>query len=99
MFFKPFLYFLFSIVVVHAAPASGPARRADDTILTADVDAYIENVLTQWGSPGGVGVAVVALDGNGTWTVETKGYGNATASGVPIDSDTMFCIGSNSKVL
>ncbi|KAF8641380.1 hypothetical protein AX16_010001 [Volvariella volvacea WC 439] len=67
-------------------------------VLSQDVDAIINQVLQAWGTPGGVAVAVVRLDEEGQWRVETKGYGNATLDGRPITEDTMFSIGSNSKL-
>lgn len=43
-------------------------------------------------------MSVVSLGEEGAWTVESKGYGNALSDGTPVDDDTMFAIGSNSKV-
>ncbi|KAJ7206500.1 beta-lactamase/transpeptidase-like protein [Mycena pura] len=68
-------------------------------ILNADVDAAINSILQDFRSPGGVGAAVVRKgpDGSG-WSVETKGYGVAKLDGTKATSDTLFCIGSNSKL-
>ncbi|KAF8871042.1 hypothetical protein CPB85DRAFT_1238977, partial [Mucidula mucida] len=69
------------------------------SLLTSEIDDFIQSILTDWGSPAGVSVAAVLMNEDGSWTVDTKGYGNATSGGSFIDDDTMFCIGSNSKVL
>jgi CubicO group peptidase (beta-lactamase class C family) len=75
------------------------ASAADNsTILSPEIDTFINNILTEWNSPGGVAVAVVRMDGQGGWMVETKGYGIANANGTKVTSDTIFSIGSNSKV-
>ncbi|GLB40046.1 putative beta-lactamase [Lyophyllum shimeji] len=47
----------------------------------------------------GLGIAVVRGDGQGNWSVETKGYGIATANGSRVTENTLFPIGSNSKPL
>ncbi|KAF8508999.1 hypothetical protein BU17DRAFT_56461 [Hysterangium stoloniferum] len=51
----------------------------------------------------GVALAVTRRlkDENGEWagwTSETKGYGSANRWGTPVDADTLFGIGSNSKL-
>ncbi|KAF8913691.1 beta-lactamase/transpeptidase-like protein [Mucidula mucida] len=86
---------LFSSIV--SALPSTPLKRDDSSLLTSDIDKFIQSVLTDWGTPGGVAVAAVVMNEDGSWTVDTKGYGNATSDGTLIDSDTMLCIGSNSK--
>ncbi|KAF8056683.1 beta-lactamase/transpeptidase-like protein [Lyophyllum atratum] len=69
------------------------------TIIDADTEAFINRVLSEWNSPGGVAVAFVKKDDNGTWTnIETRGFGTATASGTNVTENTMFNIGSNSKL-
>jgi CubicO group peptidase (beta-lactamase class C family) len=40
----------------------------------------------------------VRVDAQGKWSVETKGYGVAKADGTKVDPDTIFSLGSNSKV-
>ncbi|KAJ7032461.1 beta-lactamase/transpeptidase-like protein [Mycena alexandri] len=67
-------------------------------ILTPHLDAAILDILKKFKTPGGVGVAVVRKTAQGTWQVETKGYGNATADGAQVTADTLFAIGSNSKL-
>ncbi|RDB26831.1 Gigasin-6 [Hypsizygus marmoreus] len=67
-------------------------------ILNDETGAFINQVLTEWGSPGGAGIAVVRRDAQGTWNVETKGYGIATANGSKITENSLFGIGSNSKL-
>ncbi|KAJ7766340.1 beta-lactamase/transpeptidase-like protein [Mycena maculata] len=68
-------------------------------LLNAEVDSAINSILKDFKSPGGVGVAVVRRhkDRSG-WNVETKGYGNAKVDGTKVTSDTLFPIGSNSKL-
>jgi CubicO group peptidase (beta-lactamase class C family) len=76
-----------------------PFSLSDETpILSARLDSAIENILKEFQTPGGVGVAVVRKTAQGTWHVESKGYGNATAQGDKVTADTLFAIGSNSKV-
>ena len=89
------LSFLLAICLVSAIPT---AKRANNVFLTSEFDSFIQGILTEWGSPGGLSIAAVARGEDGTWTVESKGYGNATSGGIPVDDDTMFSIGSNSKV-
>ncbi|KAJ7154577.1 beta-lactamase/transpeptidase-like protein [Mycena filopes] len=67
-------------------------------MLTPEVDAAINSILTSWNTPGGVAVAVVRTDGKGAWQTETKGYGVAKADGTKIGPDTIFSLGSNSKL-
>lgn len=81
--------------VVSAFPTS---KRADGVLLTPELDSFIQGILSEWGSSGGLSVAAVSLGTNGTWTIESKGYGVATNDGTAVDDDTMFPIGSNSKV-
>ena len=75
------------------------ARGQPSRVLTPEVDEFIEGVLSRWGSPGGASVAVVRLDPNGEWNVETKGYGLARLDdNSKVTDETLFPIGSNSKV-
>jgi CubicO group peptidase (beta-lactamase class C family) len=84
---------------VHAqAQGSLITRGPPQAVLTADVDTFINAVLSSWNSAGGFSVAVVQKAPDGSWSVETKGYGVATSNGTKVDSDTLFSIGSNSKV-
>ncbi|RDB29884.1 Gigasin-6 [Hypsizygus marmoreus] len=89
------LYLLYgSVVSLQQVYAQGaPAK-----ILTQETDAFINQVLADWKSPGGVAVAVVRRNEQGVWNVETKGYGNATANGTKVTENTLFAIGSNSKL-
>ncbi|KAF7373511.1 Beta-lactamase domain-containing protein [Mycena sanguinolenta] len=68
------------------------------TILTPEIDTFVANILADWNSSAGVAVAVVRQDGQGGWLVETKGYGTAKADGTPVTPDTLFAIGSESKL-
>ncbi|KAJ7655496.1 beta-lactamase/transpeptidase-like protein [Mycena rosella] len=58
-------------------------------ILSPSIDTFVNNLLAEWNSPGGAAVAV---------SVETKGYGVAKADGTKVTPDTIFSIGSNSKL-
>lgn len=72
----------------------------DHGVLTEGIDKFIEGILSEWNSPGGIAVAVVHKEENseGSWNVETKGYGLAKYDGTRVTEDTLFCIASNSKV-
>jgi hypothetical protein len=74
------------------------AQGTQQAILNDAAEAFINQVLTDWNSPGGVAVAVVRRDGQGNWNVETKGYGVATANGSKVTENTLFALASNSKV-
>ncbi|KAK7018015.1 hypothetical protein VNI00_018441 [Paramarasmius palmivorus] len=75
--------------------AHGTQRAA---ILNPDIDSFIEDIISSWNSPGGVGVAVVKQHEDGSWQVETKGYGiGNVAEQKELDVDSLFYIGSNSK--
>ncbi|KAG5650787.1 hypothetical protein H0H81_011070 [Sphagnurus paluster] len=68
-------------------------------ILDKATDTFISDLLRRWKSPGGISVAVVQMDEQGAWNVETKGYGVATlADGSPMTENTILPIGSNSKL-
>ncbi|KAG6819427.1 hypothetical protein H0H93_011954, partial [Arthromyces matolae] len=71
---------------------------ATANILNNTTDTFINNLLSEWGSTGGLSVAFVQGDGQGNWTVETKGYGTATVNGSQVTENTLFNIGSNSKL-
>jgi CubicO group peptidase (beta-lactamase class C family) len=70
--------------------------KAED-ILDSQTDDFINHILKDWNSPGGLGIAVVRRDGD-DWRVETKGYGKGKLDGTAISPDSRFCIASNSKV-
>ena len=93
--FSAFPYLFLCIILPHAfvLGAGGP-------VLNDNISAFIYQLLTEYESPGGIGVAVVSQDLNGTWNVETRGYGVATlANGSNFTENTLFAIGSNSKVI
>ncbi|KAJ7494033.1 beta-lactamase/transpeptidase-like protein, partial [Mycena latifolia] len=76
-----------------------PASAVDNsTILSPQIDAFINSILAEWKTPGGVGVAVVRTNAERGWLVETKGYGVAKADGTAVTPDTIFSLGSNSKL-
>jgi CubicO group peptidase (beta-lactamase class C family) len=89
----PVLLLRSSPTVLHAR-AQGSQRK----ILGDEIDPFINQLLTDWTSPGGATFAVVKLNEQGQWNIETKGYGIATASGVKVTESTRFAIASNSKV-
>ncbi|KAF7345808.1 Beta-lactamase class penicillin binding protein [Mycena venus] len=66
-------------------------------ILTSKIDASIESILKSFKSPGGAAVAIVRRSEQGSWDVETKGYGIAKGDRTKVTSETLFAIGSNSK--
>ncbi|KAF8172753.1 beta-lactamase/transpeptidase-like protein [Mycena galopus ATCC 62051] len=74
------------------------AQVINGTVLTPDIDAFVTGILADWNSPAGVAIAVVRQDGQGGWIVETKGYGTAKADGTNVTADTLFSIGSESKL-
>ncbi|KAJ3851196.1 beta-lactamase/transpeptidase-like protein [Lentinula lateritia] len=67
-------------------------------ILTPKIDEFIQKTIADWNSAGGVGIAVVQKNADGNWNVETKGYGIAKVDGSKVTEDTLFSIGSNSKL-
>ncbi|KAG6840030.1 hypothetical protein C0991_009475 [Blastosporella zonata] len=80
------------------APAATSAQGMQK-VLNDVTDAFINDLLKGWNSPGGVAIAVVRKDEAGAWNIETKGYGIATlADGSPVTENTLFAIGSNSKL-
>ncbi|KAJ6552222.1 beta-lactamase/transpeptidase-like protein [Mycena vulgaris] len=91
-----------SVSLVCSTPATVAQQQPFDShtnnILNPDIDGAIESILKSFKSPGGVGVAVVRKDDQGSgWRVETKGYGIAKVDGTKVTPDTLFAIGSNSK--
>jgi CubicO group peptidase (beta-lactamase class C family) len=92
-------HFLFYTSIQAFALPREPRQQKTYNFLDRDVDAYVEKVLADWQSPGGIAVAFVRKDEQGNWVdIETKGYGIATATGKRVTEDTTFNIGSNSKV-
>ncbi|KAJ7855592.1 hypothetical protein B0H14DRAFT_2754412, partial [Mycena olivaceomarginata] len=87
---------LFYVPLVASAALN--RRPGGAQILTPAVDVFINKLFTEWNSPGGAAVAVMRMDGQGRWLVETKGYGFAKADGTKVGPETMFAIGSNSEV-
>ena len=96
----PFLFSAFSYLFLCVILPRGLALGVDGPLLNANISAFINQLLTDYESPGGIGIAVVSQDSSGTWNVETKGYGVATlADGSNVTENTLFAIGSNSKVI
>ncbi|KAF8879112.1 beta-lactamase/transpeptidase-like protein [Infundibulicybe gibba] len=67
-------------------------------VLDTAMETFVNQILTEWGSPGGIAIAVVRRSSQGGWNVETKGYGTAKADGTKVNEKTLFAIGSNSKL-
>jgi hypothetical protein len=62
---------------------------------------FVDDLLTEWNTPGGVSVAFVQKDASSSssrWTVETAGFGNASRYGDRMTATSQLCIASNSKV-
>ncbi|KAL4262563.1 Beta-lactamase-related domain-containing protein [Pleurotus pulmonarius] len=70
----------------------------DPLVVTPAIDTFINSILTDWGVPGGLSIAVVKKTGESSWNVETKGYGNAKSDKSHVTSNTLFNIASNSKL-
>ncbi|KAH8830030.1 beta-lactamase/transpeptidase-like protein, partial [Flagelloscypha sp. PMI_526] len=62
---------------------------------------FADNILQQWNSPGGMGVALVRMN-NATnppdWVVEFASFGNATQRGEKMSPQSQFSMGSESKL-
>lgn len=67
-------------------------------ILDKATDAFINKMIKEWNSPGGISVAFVQQDKDGNWITETKGYGIANGNGTKVTEHTYFNIASNTKV-
>ena len=85
---------IFKLISVYLFLQTKPEPR----VLTNATDAFINHVLADWNSAGGLGVAVVRKNEQGLWNIETRGYGIATLDGRKVTEHTLFSIGSNSKV-
>ncbi|KAK0186837.1 beta-lactamase/transpeptidase-like protein [Armillaria mellea] len=90
--------FLLIRLCAWASAEQTPLFLTRNPVLSPRVDAFISDVLTEWNTPGGVSVAVVKKNSDGTWTLETKGYGNASMDGQQMTEDSLFFIASNSKL-
>ena len=96
----PFLSSAFPYLILCTILPHVLALGVDGPVLNNNISAFIYQLLAEYESPGGIGVAVVSQDSSGTWNVETKGYGVATlADGSNVTENTLFAIGSNSKVI
>ncbi|KAF8063357.1 beta-lactamase/transpeptidase-like protein [Lyophyllum atratum] len=93
---------LSSLIVPCLLYASSPAfgqGTQNKPVLNNATDAFINDLLAEWKSPGGVAISIVRKDDMAAWTVETKGYGVAIlANGSRVTENTLFAIGSNSKL-
>ncbi|KAF8316077.1 beta-lactamase/transpeptidase-like protein [Clavulina sp. PMI_390] len=66
-------------------------------LLDSSFDDFVANLAEEWGMKG-LSVAVVQHQPNGSWIVETKGYGVMNTAGDPVTADTIMPINSNSKL-
>ncbi|PFH48917.1 hypothetical protein AMATHDRAFT_148822 [Amanita thiersii Skay4041] len=68
-------------------------------LISPNVDAYVNSMLAGWNSSG-LAVAVVRRDDTapGGWHREFASYGIAKDDGTPVTPDTLFSIGSDSKL-
>ena len=81
-------------------PLTGHSLQAwcpDDVLTRPHIVSFINGILSEWNSPGGVSVALVQKSESG-WKVETKGFGYAKPDKSPVTADSQFQIASNSKV-
>jgi len=96
----PFLFSAFQYLFLCTLMPHAFALGVDGPVLNGNISAFINQLLTEYESPGGIAVAVVSQDLSGTWSVETQGYGVASlANGSNVTENTLFPIGSNSKVV
>nr|GAT43184.1 predicted protein [Mycena chlorophos] len=88
------------LLTLHLFSPSYAASQSNNssTILSSEFGDFVSQVLKDWNSPAGLAVAVVRQNGQGGWDVEQKGYGHATADGTPVTPDTLFSLGSESKL-
>lgn len=82
----------------HAAPATAvsvaPAIRYLSAAQKADIDAYVERAMHDWGDVPGLSLAIVQGDS----LVYARGYGvREKGKPVVVDEHTLFAIGSNTK--
>jgi CubicO group peptidase (beta-lactamase class C family) len=96
---------LLSLVPFYLATfaVAGPVKSSNSTaaagqVLDAETDAFINNMLKEWNSPGGISVSFVRKDADGNWQTEVKGYGVANGNGDKVNENTYFNIASNTKV-
>lgn len=74
------------------------AESQQSSLLTPEIDKFVSDLLDAWNSSAGISIAVVQKRQDGTWNTEMKGYGVANAAGDKVNTNTLFGIGSNSKV-
>lgn len=90
---KVVLFYLLSTASLRTS-----ARSSDNNVLNPDFETFVNQLLAEWNSPGGVAIAVIRKTEQGGWNVETRGYGIAKGDGSRVNENTLFAIGSNSKV-
>jgi CubicO group peptidase (beta-lactamase class C family) len=86
-------------------PLTGSSQRffsssnSTGVLISGNTDQYVKTLLEKWGSSG-LSVAVVRKDDSAPngWRHEFGSYGFAQADGSPVTPDSLFAIGSNSKL-
>ncbi|KAG6908807.1 hypothetical protein DXG01_003254 [Tephrocybe rancida] len=93
------LHSLTKLVPFYLIYCSLVGAQKTNEILDAETERFVNQILKDWRSPGGLAIAYVKKDTQGNWVnVETKGYGRATASGKNVTEQTLFNMASNSKL-
>ena len=75
------------------------AHISTQRLISDETNTYLVDLLARWKSPG-LSVAVVRRDAsqeNG-WKFDFGSYGKSRGNGTLVDPDTVFAIGSNSKL-
>ncbi|KAG6826128.1 hypothetical protein H0H92_001047 [Tricholoma furcatifolium] len=90
---------IIQLVPFYLIYASFASAQKTNEILDAKTEAFVNQILKDWKSPGGLAIAFVKKDAKGVWlNIETQGYGRATASGKNVTRNTLFNVASNSKL-
>ncbi|KAF5375446.1 hypothetical protein D9615_007951 [Tricholomella constricta] len=90
-------YYLLYISI--AGLPQGLAQSTTEELLDDKTEAFVNQILVDWKSPGGLSIAFVKQNEQGDWVnIEAKGYGRATASGKNVTEKTLFNVASNSKL-
>ncbi|KAF8064240.1 beta-lactamase/transpeptidase-like protein [Lyophyllum atratum] len=72
---------------------------SSEKILDDETEKFVNQILMDWKSPGGLSIAFVKKNEQGDWVnIETKGYGRANAAGAKVTENTLFNMASNSKL-
>lgn len=88
----PLLFSLLALPVISLASQTpfvhheSPTSSSLSPLLEATVNAAITKILDDWEAPGAA-VALVRMDPNGKWLVETEGYGIENSRGKKMSAD------------